>query len=208
MPRSLAPVADNRKTLGAYCDGGRVTASSAPVACVPMPDQYREAAARAHRGRPAIGRERTSRRLRELDDDLLREAYEADLRVIMAEIAVAEARTRKILAEQEAWRVAQARRQSVLDEADRLRDEIDQIDWRGRPGVLVRIGAKVQLFPEDYGDPRWQISTRFAVGSLYSIRGSQPFLISPFGEQAPLTIMFGMEPEDGEVDANLYRPLP
>jgi site-specific DNA recombinase len=114
-------------------------------------------------------RDRVQRHLRDADDDALVTAYENDLKTILAEIHAAETRYRFIQAEHEAWRAGQEQRQSVLDDAAQLRDQLDDLDWHGRRNILMRIGARIRLYRSEDADPRWSISTRFIVGKRVSI---------------------------------------
>jgi len=58
-------------------------------------------------------RERIQRRLRETDDDARAAAYEQELKCILEEAQIADARYRAVIAEREAWRLAQEHRHHV-----------------------------------------------------------------------------------------------
>jgi site-specific DNA recombinase len=138
-------------------------------------------------------RDRVHRRLRATDDDGLAASYEDDLKRILAEIRAAETRCQALLAEHEAWKIAQDQRSKVLDEAAQLRDELDGLDFHGRRNILLRIRAKIELFRERDADPRWRITTGFVVGRHYSIASNRPLVPSSFEIDVPLTIVFGGE---------------
>ncbi len=60
------------------------------------------------------------------------------------------------------------------------------------------------MFAAGDADPRWAVSTSFAVGSAWSMASSAPWLAGPWGDQAPLTVVLGDEAE--EVPADLFTP--
>ena len=101
-------------------------------------------------------------------------AYEDELKAILAEVQAAEAKCRALVAEHDTWQIAQEQRDRVLEEAARLRDELDGLDFHGRRSLLLRIRAKIKAFTERDANPRWCVTTEFAVGRYISLSINKP----------------------------------
>ena len=152
---------------------------------------------------------------------MLAAAYEDELKAILAEVQAAEAKCRALVAEYDAWQIAQEQRDRVLEEAARLRDELDGLDFHGRRSLLLRIRAKIKVFSERDANPRWCVTTGFAVGRHISLSINKPVdldMIAVGGSSGHMKSGTVLVLEDFEVDrigidvgegepSNLYSPF-